>query len=82
MAARYDQAPVVRRTGSLAPLRKRCDSAGNRHKIGRIEEFRTFECVDPKPFLTQLIRLEARLARSPLVRTLRTHELKRWRETR
>jgi hypothetical protein len=51
----------------------------------RIDEFRALEYVDPKPFLVQLIPLEAQLARSALpkkVRTLRTHELKPWRETR
>lgn len=51
----------------------------------RIDEFRTLNYVDPKPFLIQLIPLEARLARSALprkVRTLRTHDLKPWRETR
>src|ERR1700733_3491994 len=52
---------------------------------GRLREFQCLDYVDPKPFLVRLRRMEREIAHSDLsreVRTLRTNQLKSWREAR
>jgi hypothetical protein len=51
----------------------------------RADTFRNLQYIHPQPFLVQLLGLEAQIRRSKLpreVRTLRTQELKPWREAR
>jgi hypothetical protein len=51
----------------------------------RVSSFQLLDYIDPKPFLVRLLALNAEVSRSDLsknVRTLRTNELKIWREMR
>jgi hypothetical protein len=60
-----------------------CDSLWS--MTSRADTFRNLQYVDPEAFLVQIQALNAQISRSGLpraVRTLRTPELKVWRETR